>query len=223
MQFANLFNGQALAIVAGGTFAATVLRCGFTDCRLMLSSFSRLGRRKFDADHVRAELAVQVQEIQHDGLIRASPHQFGDRDFDEAADVLIASRSISGLLAAHENHKTSRLEESNRAVNVLTQSADLAPAFGLVGTLLSLSQFPTADFSQGSYAAAISMAVLTTLYGLLLSNLLLAPLARILERAAMAEERARQNIVDWLAEQLAKVVPHPVMAVPDAVALDEAV
>ena len=51
------------------------------------------------------------------------------------------------------------------------------------------------------------MAVLTTLYGLLLANLVLAPLARVIERAAAAEERERQSIVDWLAAQVAPAIP----------------
>ena len=57
---------------------------------------------------------------------------------------------------------------------------------------------------------AISMAVVTTLYGLLLANLLLAPLARMVERAAEAEEAGRQHLTDWLAGQVeASLAPSP--------------
>ena len=37
----------------------------------------------------RAELAVQVQAIQRDGLLRAEARHFGDPEFDEMADVLL--------------------------------------------------------------------------------------------------------------------------------------
>jgi chemotaxis protein MotA len=47
------------------------------------------------------------------------------------------------------------------------------------------------------------MAVLATLYGLILANLLLAPLACIVNRRAEAEEAQRQQVLDWLAEQVA--------------------
>ena len=53
------------------------------------------------------------------------------------------------------------------------------------------------------------MAVVTTLYGLLCANLLLAPLARMVERAALAEEGARQQVIDWLAAQVADAIPQP--------------
>ena len=74
--------------------------------------------------------------------------------------------------------------------------------FGLAGTLVSLSQLPAEGMADGSFTGAISMAVVTTLYGLLSANLLFAPLARIVERAAEAEEAGRQQIIDWLASQV---------------------
>ena len=52
------------------------------------------------------------------------------------------------------------------------------------------------------------MAVLTTLYGLLLANLIFAPLARIVERAGLAEESERQRVIDWLAQQVKLSIPH---------------
>jgi chemotaxis protein MotA len=49
--------------------------------------------------------------------------------------------------------------------------------------------------------------VLATLYGLLLANILLAPLARAIERRAEREELARQELIDWIAAQFSAVAP----------------
>ena len=207
MNPAALFDPASAAIVLGGTVLATFLRCGTTNCRLVAVSLSQLGRKPFDAQGTKADLAVQVREIQQAGLLRASSHHFGDREFDEATDALIGRRSVAALHAAHENHRARRADTSSRASATLAQAAELAPVFGLAGTLVSLSQLPADGIARGAYAGAIGMAVLTTLYGLLLANLLLAPLARIIERAAAAEERERQLIVDWLARQVAPEIP----------------
>lgn len=210
MQFANLFDLPSAAIVLGGTMLATVLRCGLTDCRLAIAALGQIGQQRFDAGQAKAELAVQVQEIRQDGLIRAHPHHFGDSEFDEVTDTLIGTRSIPALLAAHESHKTRRLETNNRAVRALAQAAELAPVFGLAGTLISLSQLPSDGIARGAFAGAISMAVLTTLYGLVLANLIFAPLARVVERAANDEEVERQKIVEWLAKQVEAELPRPI-------------
>ena len=203
MNLADLLDGPSAAIVLGGTVLATMLRCGLSDSARALAALAGFGRRRFDADHVRADLAVQVQEIRKLGIMRTEPHHVGDAEFDEVSDTLIGSRSIPALLAAHEGHKARRQALSDGAVRTLAQAAELAPVAGLAGTLLSLSQLPASGVSGAGYAETIAMAVLTTLYGLLLANLLLAPLARMIDRAAAAEEAERRTIVDWLAAQVA--------------------
>lgn len=207
MNPANLVDGASAAIVVGGTLIATGLRCGWRDMVFTLRALGGLGRPSFDAAAVRAELATQVQEIRTDGLLRAAPHAFHDAEFDEATGALIAQRSIDALLAAHEAHKTRRQRAAQAAVRTLAQAAELAPVFGLAGTLVSLSQLPANGLATGAFTGVISMAVLTTLYGLLLANIVLAPLARMVDRAAAREEVQRQDVVDWLAAQVAPAVP----------------
>ena len=220
MNLMNLVDGPSAAIVLGGTLLATVLRSGVGDCRITLVKLAQLGGRRFGASAARSELALQIQEIRKDGLLRAVPHHFGDSEFDEATDALIGGRSVAALLAAHEKHKARRLGESTRAVRTLAQAAELAPVFGLAGTLVSLSQLPADGIAQGAITGAISMAVITTLYGLLSANLVLAPLARMIERAAMSEERARHELIDRLAAQGADACrPRAVPARPSAATL----
>lgn len=207
MNLANLIDGGSALIVFGGTALATVMRCGLADCGVTIGKLMQLGQRHFDADQTRAELAVQVQGIRQDGILRAVPRHLGDREFDEATNALIGTRSVAALLDRHEAHRAQRMALADRAVRTLAQAAELAPVFGLAGTLVSLSQLPADGLARGAFTGAISMAVVTTLYGLLCANLLLAPLARMVERAAQAEEEARQGVIDWLAAQVAGAVP----------------
>ena len=214
MNWMALADAPSAAIVLGGTALAAVMRCGWRDGAAAIRSVAHLWQPGFDPEKARAGLAVQVQDILRDGLLRAKPHHFGDAEFDEATDAMLERRSVGALLASHEGHRNRRAASSNRAVRFLTQGAELAPVFGLVGTLVSLSQLPGEGVAKGAMTGvamtgAISMAVVTTLYGLLLANLILAPLARMVERAADAEEEGRQELTDWLATQIEAVMPHP--------------
>lgn len=207
MQPENLFDAASALIVVGGTCMATVLRCGLGDSRATLAAVVGLGHSRFDAARVRSELAVHVRGMQRDGVIRTQPRFFGDAEFDQATSALIGTRSIEGLHQTHLEHKRERSRHALRAVRTLTQAADLAPVFGLAGTLISLSQLPANDSAGGSFTAAISMAVLTTLYGLLLGNLFFAPLARAVARRASDEEKARRQVLEWLEKQVAVALP----------------
>lgn len=198
MNAISLFDPMALAIVLLGTALATVLRCGWGDTRLALQALGHLFAARFDPVRARAELAVQVQEIEEDGLLRAEPRHFGDGEFDEMTDALIRARSIQALHESHEDHRARRIEASRRAVVVLVSAAELSPVFGLVGTLVSLGRLTSTVESTGDFAGAIGMAVATTLYGLIAANFLFAPLAAMISRRSEAEDRAREGLIAWL-------------------------
>lgn len=209
MDPANLFDFPSAAIVIGGTALATALRCGPAGLADTARALAHLVSPGFDADSARSEMAVQVREIEQDGLLRAHPHNFHDTEFDDVAETLFGARSVTALLARHEAHRDRRMAVARRASGTLAQAAELAPVFGMVGTLVSLSQLPANGLAAGALGGAISMAVLTTLYGLLLANLLLAPLSRAIDRDAAAEEAERQQIVDWLAAHVENSLPAP--------------
>lgn len=198
MDASPLLDPASAALVIIGTVLATLLRCGWADTRAALSATVQLFGARFDAVRARAELAVQVQEIEEDGLVRAQPHHFGDGEFDEMTDALIATRTIQALHERHEEHRARRIDAARRAAAVLNSAAELAPVLGLAGTLLSLGGLSTAVAAGGDYARAIGMAVSTTLYGLVAANFVFAPLAAIVARRASVEDRAREELIEWL-------------------------
>ena len=207
MHLTQIIDLPSALIVIGGTLAATLLRCGWRDVRVTLRAVARLMRPGFDMEHVRAELGAQIQEIDRDGLVRAQPHRFDDGEFDEVTDALIRCRSVQVLYDHHENHRRQRLDRANTAAQVLGQAAELGPVMGLAGTLLSLSSLASGAGPGASYASAIGLAVVTTLYGLIIANLVLTPLAEAVGRRCRIEEQERQELVDWLATAVRRARP----------------
>lgn len=205
MDVTALFDGTTLAIVAGGTTLATVLRCGRADVaatlRVVLRQF--LAPSRFDGEAVRAALARAVQDFQRNGPLRANPRASGDDEFDRALHALLVNRAMAPFDEALAQAREQRLGPVEAAIRTLLQATELAPVFGLAGTLISLSQMPAQGVDRGAYLTAIGMAVHATLYGLVLANLLLAPLARKVERHARAEEAARQDIAQWFEQEIA--------------------
>lgn len=215
MDLAHMLDPLAAGIVIGGTLGATALRSGVADCRAVLGALRALGRPCFRGDLVRGALAPMVAQVEREGLLRASPRPIGDADIDAALSALIQTRSLGAFVSSDDAARDARVARALRAVRTLALGAELSPVFGLAGTLVSLSQLPAEGLARGAFMGAISMAVLTTLYGLLLGNLVLAPLARVVERRVEAEEAARREIADWLIAKLAPACP-PVQAVGSA-------
>lgn len=207
MDFAHLFEPLPAAIVVGGTLVSTALRTGRSDCLHTLQELGGLLRPRLDAARLRGDLAPLAHDVRQDGVYRARAHPTGDREFDEAIDAMIEARTASVLMMRHAVQRKRRLARAQLASATLSLAADLAPVFGLAGTLVSLSQLSGRGIARSMFMGAISMSVMATLYGLLLANILLAPLARAVERRAEREEESRQDVVDWLASQFASVAP----------------
>jgi len=70
---------------------------------------------------------------------------------------------------------------------ILRRAADVAPAMGLIGTLVGLIQMLKDLSDPSTIGPGLSLALLTTLYGAVLGSMIFAPLAAKLERRAQEE------------------------------------
>lgn len=207
MDLAHMLDPVAAGIVFGGTLGATALRSGVADCRAAIGGVRALFGPRFRDDLVRAALAPMVAQAGREGLLRIAVRPCGDAAIDAALTRLIQTRSLAAFVSCDDGAREARVAHAMRAVRTLALGAELSPVFGLAGTLVSLSQLPAEGLARGAFMGAISMAVLTTLYGLLLGNLVLASLARAIERRVEAEEAARRDITNWLIATLAPACP----------------
>jgi chemotaxis protein MotA len=71
-----------------------------------------------------------------------------------------------------------------KSAAVLRRASEVAPAMGLIGTLVGLVQMLGGLENPSTIGPAMALALLTTFYGAVFGNVILAPLAAKLERAA---------------------------------------
>ncbi|NWN33749.1 biopolymer transporter ExbB, partial [Klebsiella michiganensis] len=76
-----------------------------------------------------------------------------------------------------EQRRCARFERQRGAWEVWSGAAELAPAMGMVGTLLGLVGMFAAMKDPQAIGGAMAVALLATLYGALLANLALLPVA----------------------------------------------
>lgn len=203
---AVLFDPGALAIVVAGTVLATAARCGWRTCGAALRTAGALVRRGFDAEVNRKALARALGAIQREGVHRADPALPPDRALGLMLETYLRHGTLQALASARRTQRA--VDEAQRvgAAQVFAWAGELAPVFGLIGTLYGLTQLTPDDSLTTSAAimATISTAVLTSLYGTLLAHLLCHPLASAIERRGLADEQAREALADWFADQIAR-------------------
>ena len=198
-QFSVLFDPGALGIVVSGTVLATVARCGWRDFGAALRMAAGTLGGGFSPEANRKALAVAISAIQRDGPRRADTPLPPDRALGLLLETYLR-RGMHDALAPVRRAEQA-LAEARRinAAQVFACAGELAPVFGLIGTLYGLTQLAPVD--GGSTAAAImgavSTAVLTSLYGALIAHLVCFPLASAIERRGLADEQARDVLADW--------------------------
>lgn len=74
------------------------------------------------------------------------------------------------------------IERNDRSAAILKKAAEVAPAMGLIGTLIGLVQMLGQLEDPSGIGAPMALAMLTTLYGALLAYVLIIPLASKIER-----------------------------------------
>ncbi len=94
-------------------------------------------------------------------------------------------------------------ERLTRSANVLRRAAEVAPAMGLIGTLVGLVQMLANLKDPNAIGPAMAVALLTTFYGAVLAYMVFAPVAAKVDRNA-ADERQIQQIYMVAASSIAR-------------------
>ncbi|MBI5664052.1 MAG: MotA/TolQ/ExbB proton channel family protein [Nitrospirae bacterium] len=94
-------------------------------------------------------------------------------------------RDIKNIM---EREMTIRLVERNFSQNLLKTIARLTPSFGLAGTVISLIKMFKHMESVDTIAPMMAVALMSTFYGVIISNLIMLPFcAKLKEQAIEAE------------------------------------
>lgn len=81
----------------------------------------------------------------------------------------------------------------DKSATVLRRAAEISPAMGLIGTLIGLVQMLSQLSNPSAIGPGMAVALLTTFYGAILSNMVFSPLASKMERNS-AEDQLIQHI-----------------------------
>ena len=183
VQILRFFDLKSLFIVFGGTISATFVAFPYTKTLRSFRSIPKV----FAADV--AEEATQ--EIYDQSKLIAEKRFSGKRITNDDLSSLenpFMRRWIEGLIVREQVEEEAVAQILRAEVSMYEQRADeeieifdfmgtAAPAFGMVGTIVGLVLMLAETGSIRSVMQSMSIAMLTTLYGVILSNMVLLPIA----------------------------------------------
>ena len=183
LKFTRFFDVRSVFIVFGGTFSVTFVAFPLKKTLRCFSSVGKVlaaDRSEFEAEDL-FEQARKISEkrfngkrITNDDLNSISNPMFHRLIENLVIREQIPEEQLAIILRAEIEMYDHRAEEE---IEILDFMSVAAPAFGMTGTVVGLVLMLAETGSIRAVMQSMSVAMLTTLYGVILANLVLIPLA----------------------------------------------
>ena len=112
----------------------------------------------------------------------------------KGVDMLVDGHDADVVRGTLQKDIALTAERHERGVGMMMSLADVAPAMGMIGTLIGLVAMLSNMDDPKSIGPAMAVALLTTLYGAFLANVIAIPIANKL-KLRLAEEQMNQELV----------------------------
>jgi chemotaxis protein MotA len=183
-------NPIGLLLVVGGTLAGVFLAFPLDTLRDLWHQLCSLAKRKVLSNQELERIFYDFARLQRaeGALALEEPARAAGNPFLELGINLV----VDGLKPAQIRERLEQEFEfffSRRSAQraVLSLMGRLAPALGLAGTMIGLIRMLHTVKDPAAVAEGMSVALLTTFYGIMLANLLILPLERKLGELTRAE------------------------------------
>lgn len=188
-----------MMIVMGGTLMATLVKFPVSQ---FLGAFKVVGRafsyRSEDPRKLIDQTVELAQVARKEGLLALESYEV-DNPFLQQGIQLVADGHEPELVRKVLGQEIDlTIERNEKGENVFRAIGDVAPAMGMIGTLIGLVQMLSNMDDPKMIGPAMAIALLTTLYGAIIANAVAIPLADKLANRNSEERLNRTLILEGL-------------------------
>jgi len=181
----------AFLMVFGGTAAVTAASFTIEEVMNLPAVLATVLIRGVPRSGAAAErllaLAEQARRTGFLALEDLLPRLNDDRFLVKAIAYVIDNTTPEQIERALRTELQATLARHRSSADIMRRGGEVAPAMGLIGTLVGLVQMLANLNNPASIGPAMAVAILATLYGAVLANMVLLPLAAKLDRNNHAE------------------------------------
>lgn len=190
-------NVPSILIVLGGTVMVVMIKFSmgqfFGAFKVALTAFIN---KASDPEELIEKIVELANIARKEGMLALENQEIDNAFLDEGVKMLIDgnSREVVSTVLSKDMQQT--IERHSWGAKVFSATADVAPAMGMIGTLIGLVQMLSNMSDPKSIGPAMAVALLTTLYGAMLANMIAMPIADKLTLRKADEMRVRSMCID---------------------------
>ena len=191
-------NLPGFLIVVGGTFAATLIK--FPISGVFVAFFVGVKAafvNEYESPRGIIDLTMRlVKRARKVGLLGLEKVKVKNAFFRKGVELCVDGRDVDMIRKMMTREMELAIQRQEVGERVFRAIGESAPAFGMVGTLVGLVQMLSSMSDPTSIGRAMAIALLTTLYGLLIAQLIALPISDKLEAKNEMERANRVLIIE---------------------------
>ena len=181
-------NVPSLLLVVGGTIAASFIRNPLSDVIGTIGIVKKTFTHKLASPVELIEQVVDMsRKARKESLLSLEKVKIEDAFLAKGVNLCVDGLEPAQIRGILETEIVSAGSRHKRGQDILDGIGGAAPAFGMIGTLIGLVQMLANMSDPKSIGPAMAVAILTTLYGAIISNLLVLPLVDKLKMRSKEE------------------------------------
>ncbi len=199
----------SVLIVIGGGMAATLIRfplAGIIGAFALGGKIAFVHKKTVPAEIIE-KLAEMSEVIRKEGPLGLENVEIQDETIAKGAQYVADGYDEDFIKDAMEREAELGLERLEEGQRVFKALGDAAPAFGMIGTLVGLVQMLATMDDPATIGPSMAIALLTTMYGAVVSNLICLPMADKMDAKFKVDQMKNALIIDGILQLRANKSP----------------
>ena len=197
-----LFYDQPSAVMVGGGTITVVMVCfTFAELKVIFKVMMRTFLFKLPSPPAEIDRIITYANLaRKEGLLALENklQEVDDKFFAKGIQLVIDGFSAETVRDIMELEADWQLQRHKLGKKMMDSAATFAPAFGMIGTLIGLVQMLANLSDPAGIGAGMAIALLTTMYGAILANMVFLPFAAKLELRANQEAHLRDLMIEGI-------------------------
>lgn len=192
-------NPPSLLIVVGGTMLVVLAKFSFAQFFGAFKAAARAFKFKLPETQASIEELVEIANIaRKEGVLGLEDREVSSPFLGQGVQMLVDGQDGKTIKELLNKERLMTLDHNRSGAKVFTAMADVAPAMGMIGTLIGLVQMLSNMEDPKSIGPAMAVALLTTLYGAMIATMIATPIADKLSLRMTEEARMQSLYIDAL-------------------------
>ncbi len=192
-------NSSSLLIVVGGTMFVVLAKFSIPQFLGAFKAALRAFKFKLPETQDSIEELVEIASIaRKEGPLGLEGRDVSSPFLASGIQMLVDGQNDETIKQLLDKERLMTLDYNRSGSKVFTAMADVAPAMGMIGTLIGLVQMLSNMEDPKSIGPAMAVALLTTLYGAMIATMIASPIADKLSLRMTEEARMQMLYTDAL-------------------------